>query len=543
MACRLKEYITELSKQVDPEVAKQLQGLIGKEPKMEIRDEKTAPKSEGANVETKAGAGFGSNSKIKDTVYHYAQSGTIDPTLKTNSKEKALFFFKNRKSAELLQEAFNQGKPDKTGKIFEAKINLVNPREVDATDHDTGRLINETIDADKSGNDGIIAHNMTEFFVGVDDQYGVFDIEKNVQFLNLEEKQTNDNSDIKKVDLTEQNYKETNDNRTVQMNAMRVREKIMADNEHWKLYTKDKTYTRGKYDKYYGALREVINKFTKPTTVSVPGLILKSMVTSKLNEITVANYNYETHTIGIATTPTAEEMDNAIEDGLISKYMMDNSIIPEDIIKNSKDIIKYVEDNKANVLENVLKVVAGVKGGHAVTHELIHAGALNYMRANPEAEATLRINELYQEALANKDKIQRLAYSGDVFSTYWEKNVEEFLAEAMSNPGLMYALSQTKTDGKKKLSKGMLRELVDTLLDMLGLSPKVKDNILEYVMDGFAAIIEAQADKVPVGLEIDSETKAMLMAKLNELKEQNGTIHLEDRAASEKADIERLKDC
>jgi len=661
MACRLEEYITELSKQVNPEVAKQLQGLLGKEPKMEIRDEKTAPKSEGANVETKAGAGFGSNSKIKDTVYHYAQSGTIDPALKTNSKEKALFFFKNRKSAELLQEALNQGKPDKTGKIFEAKINLVNPREVDATDHDTGRLINETIDADKSGNDGIIAHNMTEFFVGADDQYGVFDIEKNVQFLNLEEKQTsttkNNIKDMTKTlnykdieelletygnvretvigdevgyveehdtkfkmnyqqkirtmdgevwdaigldgrdiavlknaitqlnkyrvhsqltkpqqrvlkvmtDLTHEqlaeiienseyaagaslgyntnNYKETNDNRTVQMNAMHVREKIMENNEHWKLYARDKTYVRGKYDKYYGALREVINKFTKPTTVSVPGLILKSMVTSKLNEITVATYNYETHTIGIATIPTAEEMDNAIEDGLISKYMMDNSIIPEDIIKNSKDIIKYVEDNKANVLENVLKVVAGVKGGHAVTHELIHAGALNYMRANPEAEATLRINELYQEALANKDKIQRLAYSGDVFSTYWETNVEEFLAEAMSNPGLMYALSQTKTDGKKKLSKGMLRELVDTLLDMLGLSPKVKDNVLEYVMDGFAAIIEAQADKVPVVLEIDSETKAMLKAKLNELKEQKGTIHLEDRAASEKADIERLKEC
>ena len=368
-------------------------------------------------------------------------------------------------------------------------------------------------------------------------------VAKQLQGLIGKEPKNDTDSNIKKVDLTAPNYKETNDNRTVQMNAMYVREKIMEDNEHWKVYARDKTYVRGKYDKYYGALREVINKFTKPTTVSVPGLILKSMVTSKLNEITVANYNYETHTIGIATIPTAEEMDNAIEDGLISKYMMDNSIIPEDIIKNSKDIIKYVEDNKANVLENVLKVVAGVKGGHAVTHELIHAGALNYMRANPEAEATLRINELYQEALKNKDKIQRLAYSGDVFSTYWEKNVEEFLAEAMSNPGLMYALSQTKTDGKKKLSKGMLRELVDTLLDMLGLSPKVKDNILEYVMDGFAAIIEAQADKVPVGLELDSETKTLLMAKLNGLKQDIGTIHLKDRAKTEKDAIERLENC
>lgn len=256
-----------------------------------------------------------------------------------------------------------------------------------------------------------------------------------------------------------------------------------------------------------------------------------------------AEYNYITHTIGISTKPTEAEMEQAVIDGLTSKYVLDNNIASDQVMKNFGNIAKYVDKHQAKMLQNVMQSVAAVKGPHAVTHELIHAGALNYMRANPEAEATLRINELYQEALANKDKIQRLAYSGDVFSTYWEKNVEEFLAEAMSNPGLMYALSQTKTDGKKKLNKGMLRELVDTLLDMLGLSPKVKDNILEYVMDGFAAIIEAQADKVPVGLELDSETKAMLKAKLNELKEQNGTIHLEDRAASEKADIERLKEC
>ena len=91
-----------------------------------------------------------------------------------------------------------------------------------------------------------------------------------------------------------------------------------------------------------------------------------------------------------------------------------------------------------------------------------------------------------------------------------------------------------------------MNEMENTLNNketQMSVSPKVKDNVLEYVMDGFAAIIEAQADKVPVGLELDSEIKAMLMAKLNELKEQNGTIHLEDRAASEKADIERLKDC
>lgn len=618
------------------------------------------PATETTQEQTKVGAEFGSKSKIKDTVYHYAQSGTIDPTLKTNSKEKALFFFKNRKSAELLQEALNQGKPDKTGKIFEAKINLVNPREVDATDHDTGKLIEETIDADKSGNDGIIAHNMTEFFVGVDDQYGVFDIEKNVQFLNLEEKQTSTTKnnikelgkklnykDIEQLletygndrdavigdevgyvgehdtkfkinyrqkirtmdgevwdaiglngrdiavlkntitqlnkyrvhsqltkpqqrvlkvmtDLTHEqlaeiienseyaagaslgynpnNYQETNDNRTVQMNAMHVREKIMADNEHWKLYTKDKAYT-GKHDKYYGALGELINKIVKPNQVEVPGLLLKAISDGNFGMATVAEYNYITHTIGISTKPTEAEMEQAVIDGLTSKYVLDNNIASDQVMKNFGNIAKYVDKHQAKMLQNVMQSVASVKGPHAVTHELIHAGALNYMRANPEAEATLRINELYQEALVNKDKIQRLAYSGDVFSTYWEKNVEEFLAEAMSNPGLMYALSQTKTDGKKKLSKGMLRELVDTLLDMLGLSPKVKDNILEYVMDGFAAIIEAQADKVPVGLEIDSETKAMLMAKLNELKEQNGTIHLEDRAASEKADIERLKDC
>ena len=352
----------------------------------------------------------------------------------------------------------------------------------------------------------------------------------------------NDNSNIKRVDLTAPNYKETNDNRTVQMNAMHVREKIMADNEHWKLYVKDKAYT-GKYDKYYGALGELINKIVKPNQVEVPGLLLKAISDGNFGMATVAEYNYITHTIGISTKPTEAEMEQAVIDGLASKYVLDNNIASDQVMKNFGNIAKYVDKHQAKMLQNVIQSVAAVKGPHAVTHELIHAGALNYMRANPEAEATLRINELYQEALANKDKIQRLAYSGDVFSTYWEKNVEEFLAEAMSNPGLMYALSQTKTDGKKKLSKGMLRELVDTLLDMLGLSPKVKDNVLEYVMDGFAAIIEAQADKVPVGLEIDGETKAMLIAELNKLKEQKGTIHLKDRAKAEKAAIERLENC
>ena len=324
---------------------------------------------------------------------------------------------------------------------------------------------------------------------------------------------------------------------------MNAREKVMADNKYWKLYAKDKAYTRGKHDKYYGALGEIINKIVKPNQIEITGLILKEISKGDFGMAAAAHYDYETHTVGISTKPTYTEIKQAVTDGLANKYLLDNNIASDEIMGNLENILNYVDKHEVRTLQNVMKSVASVKGPHALTHELIHAGALSYMRYNPEAEATIRINELYQEALKNKDKITRLTYGGDVFSTYWQTNVEEFLAEAMSNPGLMYALSQTKTDGKKKLSKGMLRELVDTMLDMLGLTPKVKDNILEYTMDGFAAIIEAQADKVPLGLEIDSETKAALTAALDGLKEEKGTIHLKDRAKTEKDVIEKLENC
>jgi hypothetical protein len=353
----------------------------------------------------------------------------------------------------------------------------------------------------------------------------------------------NYNSNIKKVDLTERielPIVHDHDVRSARQEAINNHK----DDKYWKMYADKKNTARGRHDAYYGAIGKLIKDAVGVSeTTEVAGLMLEGASNGKFNEIVAGQYNYITHTVEVAKIPTEKEIAEAVDSGLTAQFLKLYEVTPENADTKVNIYQQFMDANKARTLQHVLASVESVKGSHAVTHELIHAGALNYMRNNPKAEATVRINELYKEALKNKDKITRLTYGGDVFSTYWQTNVEEFLAEAMSNPGLMYALSQTKTDGKKKLSKGMLRELVDTMLDMLGLSPKVKDNVLEYVMDGFAAIIEAQADKVPVVLELDSETKAMLRAKLNELKEQKGTIHLEDRAASEKADIERLKDC
>lgn len=354
------------------------------------------------------------------------------------------------------------------------------------------------------------------------------------------EKKPKDNTGIKEVDLTER--RETPivpsfDVRSVRQNAI-DRHK---DDKYWKMYADKKNTARGRHDSYYGAIGKLIEDVVGVSVVpEVAGLMLEGANNGAFNEIIAGRYNYVTHTVEVAKIPTDNEISEAVDNGLTAQFLKLYEVTPENAITKANSYQPFMDANKARTLEHVLASVESVKGSHAVTHELIHAGALNYMRVNPKAEATIRINELYQEALKNKDKITRLTYGGDVFGTYWQTNVEEFLAEAMSNPGLMYALSQTKTYGKKKLSKGMLRELVDTMLDMLGLTPKVKDNILEYTMDGFAAIIEAQADKVPLELEIDSETKAMLTVALNGLKEENGTIHLKDRAKAEKAAVDKL---
>jgi len=259
----------------------------------------------------------------------------------------------------------------------------------------------------------------------------------------------------------------------------------VSDKESWNTYEQEvKKGDYGKYNRYSGTLKRVIEKLVNPKVVpNVIGLMLSEI---HKNKIVLGEYNKETHTVQLAGTPTPKEVGEAAEIKLGHLYMTK--------VKNGTidGLYKYVGENKKDTMLKILSAVDEVKGSNALTHEMIHAGSARFIQDNPHHPAVKRVKELYNEALNRADEIQSIVNHDGVVSTYWQTSVDEFVAEALSNPGLMQALSQIEVKDKNKISKGMLEELVNNLLDMLGLTKKVKNNLLEFTMNGFTAIMEAQ---------------------------------------------------
>ena len=295
---------------------------------------------------------------------------------------------------------------------------------------------------------------------------------------------------------TADKYDRVSKNRQLAKQMVEQRADNVTDKVAWNKYASKVEKGKYPYNRYSGALRKTIESVVKPSIlIDVTGLMLSEVHNDK---VILGDYNPDTHTLRIAKDPTSAEIADKAETAIVQMYLNMN--------KDSVDLQKLTElvgKNKARVVQRIVNTVEEVKGGHTLTHELIHAGSTRFMLDNPKHKATKRIEELYAEALAKKDEIQSMVNHGDVISTYWQNSRDEFVAEALSNPGLMYALGQVKTVGKEKLSKGMFANLVETLIGMLGLNKKVENNLLEYTMDGFAALMEAQAVKTTSKSEID----------------------------------------
>lgn len=261
----------------------------------------------------------------------------------------------------------------------------------------------------------------------------------------------------------------------------------LNDKAAWKKYTDSAPKGLKGYARYSGALGKVIEELTSPKIVTdVAGLMLSEV---HKDNIVVGEYSSKTHTLQIAKEPTKEEIADAAETVLVQLYINANQNY-----LNEDNLLKFVSENKLKALLRIIDTVEKVRGSHVLTHELIHAGSVKFMENNPNHPAVKRVKELYNEAISKKDDIQNLINGETILKERWQADEFEFVAEALSNPGLMNALSQVETNNKGKLSN-MIKDLMDSLLDMLGLSNKVKNNLLEYTMDGFAAIIEAQSDK------------------------------------------------
>ena len=155
-------------------------------------------------------------------------------------------------------------------------------------------------------------------------------------------------------------------------------------------------------------------------------------------------------------------------------------------------IQELVAANKNTQAEKLLKLFAETKGLHGLSHELVHAGASSFMDANPKHELTVQMNELYEEALEQAEEIDfhLAAYPN---SGYWKTNVDEFLAEALTNPQLVIALQNAKTmKAGRKYSANLFKRVFDIAMKMLGFA---KDGSLySHVLDTYVSMLENQVD-------------------------------------------------
>lgn len=152
---------------------------------------------------------------------------------------------------------------------------------------------------------------------------------------------------------------------------------------------------------------------------------------------------------------------------------------------NNESLDKFVDSKKQELALNLVDAVKNINGVHSLTHEMIHVGSAAFMKENPEHPATKKVMALYIEALEKEDSISRA-----VGNAYWTKNVDEFLAESLSNPLMVkYLNTMTTRHGESIISKSF-STLIDTVLGMLGF--KNTDSVYQHVLDGFTAMIEYQ---------------------------------------------------
>lgn len=251
-------------------------------------------------------------------------------------------------------------------------------------------------------------------------------------------------------------------------------------------------------DSYYDGINAVINHVL-PTTVRYDELIAFSEVTIEelLGDESVKITTGETIPDKNLVLVTTGKVSDSDVDVFTEKWYLEGTkegrriakIQDEDIkydtLLNSKEFKVFKDKNQAEVAARLLNAIKDVNGAHTLTHEMIHVGSSAFMKAYPEHPATKKVLALYKEALDNKAYIKEVTGQD-----YWINSVDEFLAEALSNPVLIEQFNNMSTKyGTNRLST-IFKELVDTLLGMLGFTKN--DSVYQHVMDGFTAMLEYQ---------------------------------------------------
>lgn len=246
-------------------------------------------------------------------------------------------------------------------------------------------------------------------------------------------------------------------------------------------------------------------------TINIDDDVLLSNLRKDVDTIVPGDYDPNTNNIRIVSTAVNElELGLAVMVGVDAKAVnalykvVDTMPTIEDqtgfveATTAQPEYKKLVNDLMVTKLAEVMKTMDNLDREHVIVHELTHVAAVKFMKKIPENahEKAIqnRVHMLFEDA-----KTRYTAMGGDIKDTvtaYWAKDVNEFLAEALSNSNTIKLLEGMKTGKMGRLST-VLRVLLDALAAIVGVK-KNKDNVYYYTLDSVLAMIEnKQADTKP----------------------------------------------
>jgi hypothetical protein len=248
-----------------------------------------------------------------------------------------------------------------------------------------------------------------------------------------------------------------------------------------------------------GLINLIENSIGKVKEVDATSLTLEEIRAGILDELPpIATYSPVTNTISRKFMGvTKKVLQDAVEEGEVRKYI--NTIFGEEtaeyIVDNSdmkalkKTVLESNPEAAAQIAENVDKLFQAIEdtdGKQIKLHEMIHAGSTVFMRENPDHPATKRVKALFELAK------ELVPAEQDNTNQYWRTNVDEFVAEGLSNPEVVAQLSKLtikKTDGKLVT---VYKVFVDTLMGMLGIKDKEATTVHSELLRSFTGMLEEQ---------------------------------------------------
>lgn len=180
-----------------------------------------------------------------------------------------------------------------------------------------------------------------------------------------------------------------------------------------------------------------------------------------------------------------------------------------DGLKNDEDMMRMLSIELINEADNgnkeiktisdTVKSVINDIDAYNVTfktklHEAIHAAVKNYMDSEKGKAYSEEMNKMF-EVVKQASKANPEMFKAN--KEYWKKDVDEFLAEALSKPELIKDLMKIDTEGNliTGAKKSMFDKIIDMVVEALGLSKEEdKLNMHKYLLDSFKAAVEANKD-------------------------------------------------